>query len=388
MPPDPTLRASGPAASVAAAAWLVSGIVRATLSGSPVGSGSLTELLVPATGRRAGAHRPSRSSLAGLAGALVVGVVTGLLTWAVVRAGAGRPGWSWCRHAGSPPWSAPCSASWSAPRWGRAPRGRPSATTCARRSDRPVLGRRLRLGRRAGRGRGPAPLRHLARRPGRRAGAWGGGRGRRRRRRGLGRHGARPSWRPRRRRTQPHARARVRHPAGLDPAAQLVDRLPRRRHAGRGGRLRGRRPGGRGRDGCGRVGGGPVYLSPHRPDRVRPGRLAGCGARHRPVGPAVVALGYVGRIGEGWSSPTLVLTVLAASIPTSALWGCSTAGSEPCRPLRCWSGPSRSGCARTKASSELGRLDKLASRGRTEPDRGQRLCFSGTGSSPDARSAR
>ncbi|NUU16361.1 hypothetical protein HP550_03755 [Cellulomonas humilata] len=92
MPRDPTIRTSGTVGAIAAVGWLLSGVLRALLAGSSFGSGSLAELLVPGTGGALlGAGAPL-SVLAGLAGALAVGAVTGLLTYAVVRRPPGRAG--------------------------------------------------------------------------------------------------------------------------------------------------------------------------------------------------------------------------------------------------------------------------------------------------------
>ncbi|MET0788519.1 MAG: hypothetical protein ABWY33_04680 [Cellulomonas sp.] len=91
MPRNPTIRAAGAAASVAAVGWLLSGVVRATLSGSTVGSGALVELLVPSTGGSLVHTSVPRLVLAGLVGTLVVGAVTGGVAFAALRTrGAAR----------------------------------------------------------------------------------------------------------------------------------------------------------------------------------------------------------------------------------------------------------------------------------------------------------
>jgi hypothetical protein len=100
MPQNPTVRASGAAAVVAAVGWLLCGAVRASLSGSTWGSGALAELLVPSTGGALVHTGVPQLVLGGLVGALVVGAATGLVTFAALRTGgAGRPAAllaSWC----------------------------------------------------------------------------------------------------------------------------------------------------------------------------------------------------------------------------------------------------------------------------------------------------
>lgn len=89
---NPTNRASGAAALVAAIGWLLSGAVRASLAGSTWSSGALVELLVPTTGGSLVHSTVPPLVLAGLVGALVVGAVTGLVTLVALRTGgAGRP---------------------------------------------------------------------------------------------------------------------------------------------------------------------------------------------------------------------------------------------------------------------------------------------------------
>jgi hypothetical protein len=91
MPQDPTIRTSGTVGAVAALGWLLSGVLRATLSGSALGSGSLAELLVPSTGGALLRAGTPLTVVAALAGTVAVGAVTGLLTHLVVRRSPGGP---------------------------------------------------------------------------------------------------------------------------------------------------------------------------------------------------------------------------------------------------------------------------------------------------------